>query len=79
MQITIRTLTGANKTLQVEQTDTVQSVKDRIHASLDFSVADRTLRLVLNGHDLSDEPTLAACGVEEGTVIHLAFPRSSRG
>ena len=70
-QIFIKTLQGKTITLDVCDTDTVQSLKDKIK-DIEGIPADQQ-RLVFNGKQLEDGNTIADYGIQADSSIHLVL------
>jgi len=70
-QIFIKTLQGKNITLDVSDTDTIQSIKDKIRDIEGIPVDQQ--RLVFNGKQLEDANTIADYGIEADSSIHLVL------
>ena len=71
MQIFVKTMTGKTLTLDVEQTDSIGSVKAKIEAK-ENNPPDQQ-RLVFGGIQLEDAKTLADYNIKEGSLIHLVL------
>jgi small subunit ribosomal protein S27Ae len=71
MNIFVKTLTEGTLSLQVDSSETVYDLKERIEAQegvdADFQ------RLVYAGHNLEDEQTLVAAGLEENATVFLTL------
>ena len=70
-QIFIKTLQGKNITLNVNDTDTIQSLKDRIK-DIEGIPQDQQ-RLVFNGKQLEDNQTIGDYGIQADSSIHLVL------
>lgn len=68
MQIFIRTLAGSTAALDVNLSDTVQSVKARLRDRAGIPVDQQ--RLVYAGKQLDDNHSLAACNVAAGATLN---------
>ncbi|KAI3845859.1 hypothetical protein MKW92_036088 [Papaver armeniacum] len=69
MRIFIKSLCGLVKTLDVERTETVGSLKERIRKTEGTAAKDQ--RLIYAGKQLEDGRTLAAYGIADGCTIAI--------
>ena len=70
-QIYIKTLQGKSITLDVSDTDTISSLKDKIK-DIEGIPPDQ-MRLVFNGKQLEDANTIADYGIQADSSIHLVL------
>jgi ubiquitin C len=70
-QIFIKTLQGKTMTLDVSDTDTIQSVKNKIFEKEGIPVDQQ--RLVFNGKQLEDNMTIADYNIQADSNIHLVL------
>jgi len=70
-QIFIKTLQGKNITLEVNDGDTIESVKKKITDIEGIPVEQ--MRLVFNGKQLEDANTIQDYGIEADSTVHLVL------
>ena len=70
MEIVVKTLTHRSLSLEVEETDTIDLVKEMIR---NIEGSDRNFQITFNGKPLEEGHTLSDYNIQNESILHVAF------
>ena len=71
MMIKVKTLTGKEVEVDIEPSDTVARIKERVEEKEGIPPAQQ--RLIYAGKQMTDDKTASDFGMEGGSVVHLVL------
>ncbi|KXN71974.1 ubiquitin [Conidiobolus coronatus NRRL 28638] len=71
MFIKIKTLTGTEIEIDIEPTDKISRIKERLEEKEGIPPVQQ--RLIFGGKQMNDEKTAAEFNIEAGSVLHLVL------
>ena len=74
-QINVTTIAGAMFGFEVDATDGILTLKEKLHKVEQIKIPPEDQRLVFDGHLLEDQYTISDYGIRNGSVIYIV-PRS---
>ncbi|ERM99023.1 hypothetical protein AMTR_s00101p00053450 [Amborella trichopoda] len=78
MMIKVKTLTGKEVEIDIEPTDTIERIKQRVEEKEGIPPVQQ--RLIYGGKQMNDDKTAKEYNIEGGSVLHLVLAlRGGRG
>ena len=74
MQIYIKTLDGVLFAIEIEELDTIDDLRRRIHDKV--GIPKESIRLIFSGKDLIYERKCIDYGIRQDSVVHMVLRRS---
>eukprot|EP00292_Cryptomonas_paramecium_P032418 CAMPEP_0113681034 /NCGR_PEP_ID=MMETSP0038_2-20120614/11722_1 /TAXON_ID=2898 /ORGANISM="Cryptomonas paramecium" /LENGTH=77 /DNA_ID=CAMNT_0000599625 /DNA_START=147 /DNA_END=380 /DNA_ORIENTATION=+ /assembly_acc=CAM_ASM_000170 len=71
MQIKVKTLTGKEIEFDIEPTDTVRRIKERVEEK--EGIPPQQQRLIFGGKQMHDDKTASDYNLEGGSTLHLVL------
>ena len=71
MLVKIKTLTGKQLELDIEETDTILNIKEKVEEK--EAIAPMQQRLIFGGKQLNDERTVKESNIVSGSTLHLVL------
>eukprot|EP00291_Cryptomonas_curvata_P010522 CAMPEP_0172177238 /NCGR_PEP_ID=MMETSP1050-20130122/15319_1 /TAXON_ID=233186 /ORGANISM="Cryptomonas curvata, Strain CCAP979/52" /LENGTH=77 /DNA_ID=CAMNT_0012849723 /DNA_START=128 /DNA_END=361 /DNA_ORIENTATION=- len=71
MQIKVKTLTGKEIEFDIEPTDTVKRIKERVEEK--EGIPPQQQRLIFGGKQMHDDKTASDYNLEGGSTLHLVL------
>ncbi|KIY97528.1 NEDD8-like protein RUB1 [Monoraphidium neglectum] len=72
MMIKVKTLTGKEIEIDIEPSDTIERIKERVEEKEGIPPVQQ--RLIFAGKQMNDEKQAKDYNIEGGSVLHLALP-----
>ncbi|CEG83166.1 hypothetical protein G6F70_001461 [Rhizopus microsporus] len=71
MLVKVKTLTGKEIEIDIEPSDKISRIKERVEEK--EGIPPQQQRLIYSGKQMSDEMTASQYGIEGGSVLHLVL------